>query len=272
METNMDKSWMNLSRVDPRYLQGLIDFMAFACKDIQVGETEISCPCKNCKNMCRKKIQIVKDHLVVNGFCSSYTVWIFHGERSQPRDRDIDNVGHGNFDGQNDMEEMIRDAFGIPPIHAQDINIDPPSAVVHGPDEETTKFFKLLKEAEQELYPGCQKFSLLSFVVLLMHIKCLSGWSNKSFIMLLKLLKDAFPVGELLPDSFNGCRKLLGGLGLDYHKIHACPKDCMVYWGENINRVDCKVCHSPRFKQLDEQTDGPKKEGKEDCSVLSIDP
>lgn len=34
----MDKSWMNLSRADPRYLQGLIDFMAFACKDIYDGK------------------------------------------------------------------------------------------------------------------------------------------------------------------------------------------------------------------------------------------
>ncbi|KAH7835951.1 hypothetical protein Vadar_031397 [Vaccinium darrowii] len=262
METNMDKSWMNLSRLDPRYLQGVIDFMAFARKNIRDGETEISCPCKKCHNFVRKKIDVVKEHLVVNGISPSYTVWIFHGERSQPRDQGIENSGQGNFDGQNDMEEMIRDAFGIPPIHAQDMNVDPPRAGSCGPDEQTIKFFKLLKEAEQELYPGCQKFSLLSFIVRLMHIKCLGGWSNKSFTMLLKLLKDAFPAAELLPDSFNACRKLLGGLGLEYHKVHACPQDCMLYWGEDANRVYCKVCHSPRYKQLEDETDGPKKGGK----------
>ncbi|KAH7852547.1 hypothetical protein Vadar_026176 [Vaccinium darrowii] len=128
METNMDKSWMNLSRLDPRYLQGVIDFMAFARKNIRDGETEISCPCKKFHNFVRKKIDVVKEHLVVNGISPSYTIWIFHGERSQPRDQDIENSGQGNFDGQNDMEEMIRDAFGIPLIHAQDMNVDPPPA------------------------------------------------------------------------------------------------------------------------------------------------
>lgn len=71
METNMDKSWMNLSRLDPRYIQGVIDFMAFACKNIRDGETEIPCPRKKCHNFIRNKINIVKEHLVVDGISPS---------------------------------------------------------------------------------------------------------------------------------------------------------------------------------------------------------
>ncbi|KAG5548104.1 hypothetical protein RHGRI_013710 [Rhododendron griersonianum] len=206
METNMDKSWINLPRLDPRYLQGVIDFMEFACKNILDRQTEIACPCKNCHNLARKNIDLVKEHLVVNGFTPSYTVWIFHGEKSQPTNCGVENSGCGNFNGQDEMQEMVRDAFGIPPIQAHDIdldpplgdgnNLDPPLGDGHTLDEETTKFFKLLKEAERELYPGCQKFSLLSFLVALMHIKCLCGWSNKSFTKLLKLLKKALPEGN----------------------------------------------------------------------------
>ena len=79
--------------------------------------------------------------------------------------------------------------------------------------------------------------------------------------MLLKLLKDAFPEGEILPDSFAASRKLLGGLGLDYHKVHACPNDCMLYWGENGERNDCKVCRRLRYKKFDEQANELNKEG-----------
>ena len=57
------------------------------------------------------------------------------------------------------------------------------------PNDEATKFYSFLKDAEKELYPGCTKFTKLAFVIRLIHIKCLNGWRNKSFMMLLELLK-----------------------------------------------------------------------------------
>ncbi|KAL5805069.1 hypothetical protein ACOSQ3_031869 [Xanthoceras sorbifolium] len=42
-------------------------------------------------------------------------------------------------------------------------------------------------------------FSNLSFLVKLMHIKCINGWSNKSFNMLLEILKDPFPMSLECP-------------------------------------------------------------------------
>ena len=50
-------------------------------------------------------------------------------------------------------------------------------------------FDELLKEAQQELYLGCSKFSKLSFIVKLFHIKVYNKWSNKSFDMLLDFLQ-----------------------------------------------------------------------------------
>lgn len=75
------------------------------------------------------------------------------------------------------------------------------------PNEEAEKFYRLLKDAEQEFYAGCNKFLRLSFIVKLLHIKCLSGWSNKSFTMLLDVLKDALPEGETLPNSYYKAKK-----------------------------------------------------------------
>lgn len=154
---------------------------------------------------------------------------------------------------------MLYEGFGLPPPSF--IHEAASSGIKQGPDEKTEKFFNLLKEAERELYPECQKFSTLSFIVRLLHIKCLSGWSDKSFMMLLELLKDSFPKGETLPKSFYATRKLLRDLGLDYHKVHACPRDCSLYWKETAGMDDCIVCQMPRYKQFEgEENDVKKKQ------------
>ena len=59
---------------------------------------------------------------------------------------------------------------------------------VQGPNEESLQFLKLLKDVEEPCYEGCTKFSKLSFIVYLYHLKCLLGWSNKSLLELLVLL------------------------------------------------------------------------------------
>ena len=50
-----------------------------------------------------------------------------------------------------------------------------------------SNFLKLLRDAEEELFPGCKTFSKLSFIVHLYHIKCLGGWTEKSFTKVLEL-------------------------------------------------------------------------------------
>ena len=40
--------------------------------------------------------------------------------------------------------------------------------------------------------------------------------------MLLKLLKDAFPIGTFIPKSFYESKRKLCDLGLGYDSIHAC--------------------------------------------------
>ncbi|XP_049378073.1 uncharacterized protein LOC125842813 [Solanum stenotomum] len=118
-----------------------------------------------------------------------------------------------------------------------------------GFDKKTEELFRLLKEVERELYPG-SKYSLHSFLVRLLHLKRLNGWSNKSFSMLLELLKDVLPEGETLPKSFYDSKKIIKDLGLEYKKIHACPNDCMIYWNETKDRTSCKFCKALRYKQF----------------------
>ncbi|XP_060213667.1 uncharacterized protein LOC132640887 isoform X2 [Lycium barbarum] len=245
----MDKSWLNIShRNNPLYENGAKEFLHFASLD-RPDSSEILCPCRKCRNMIFVPTDLIVEHIVVDGFLTSYTTWIYHGERSSS------SVSVDKLDRDDEMQDMLHEAFGIPPTSGfVDIDIDGDGfggSNLHnkGFDKKTEEFFNLLKEAERELYPG-SKYSLLSFLVPLLHLKCLNGWSNNSFSMLLELLKDVLPEGETLPKSFNDAKKIIKDLGLEYKKIHACPNDCMIYWNEMKDRTDCKFCKAPRYKHF----------------------
>ena len=94
---------------------------------------------------------------------------------------------------------------------------------------------KLLEDANQPCYEGCKHFSKLSAIVHLYHIKRLNCCTNKLFTMLLQFLLDFLPSNAKLPKDFYEAKKIIKGLGLSYEKIHACPKDCALYWKENAN-------------------------------------
>ncbi|MED6135910.1 hypothetical protein PIB30_118014 [Stylosanthes scabra] len=83
-----------------------------------------------------------------------------------------------------------------------------PSHEFEEPNEDAKGFYRLLKDAEQKLYPGCDKFTKLSCVVRLFQMKCLNGWSDVSFDSLLRLLSEILPVGNVLPKSVYEEKKL----------------------------------------------------------------
>ena len=116
--------------------------------------------------------------------------------------------------------DALNDACG--PID-KDINLEE-STNTHG------NFENLFHEANRELYPGCKKFSALTFLVKLMHVKVLNCWSDKSFDMLLQLLIDVFPEGSIIPKTYYDAKKMLRELGLGYNSIHACKYDCVLFW------------------------------------------
>ena len=65
--------------------------------------------------------------------------------------------------------------------------------------------------------------------------------------MIIQLLHDAFEQANL-PSSGYEATKIVDKLCLNYTKIHACPNDCMLYWGEDKDKQNCKVCNTSRWK------------------------
>ena len=126
------------------------------------------------------------------------------------------------------------------------------SRVQEGLNEEAKKFYRLVEEGKQELFPGCKNFSKLSFMIRLLLYKTLHGLSNVAFDDLLQLLKEMIPEAKL-PANFTQAKNIVRDLGLDYKKIPACPNDCMLYWKEYEHVDVCHICHTSKWKQMKEK-------------------
>nr|XP_027120117.1 uncharacterized protein LOC113737066 [Coffea arabica] len=167
------------------------------------------------------------DHLKVVGFIKGYNNWIAHGELSNYNEATSNskNTSIGVSNGTNDMQDLVHDVFGIP-HGTNELNREGDIPV-----SEAEKFYKLIDDFQQDLYNGCKNFSKLSFIIRLLHLKCLGKMSNKIFNMIVELLREAFPEAMTnLPSSYYEAEKLTNTLGLGYEKIDACPNDCSVYW------------------------------------------
>uniref|UniRef100_J3L5B7 Uncharacterized protein n=1 Tax=Oryza brachyantha TaxID=4533 RepID=J3L5B7_ORYBR len=153
----MDKSWMNSdARHIKAYLRGVNDFMAFAFRN-----------------------------------SAGYTTWNLHRETSSSY------VNTDNGDGvelveesseEDDISALLRDlACGLDDRGDFDHN-----SSVELP-KELVDLQKLVEANSQELFPNCKKYTKLRFLIRLLHIKLLGGWTDRSFDLILDLFNDVLP-------------------------------------------------------------------------------
>ncbi|XP_019434448.1 PREDICTED: uncharacterized protein LOC109341097 [Lupinus angustifolius] len=196
----------------------------------------------------------VFSHLLQKGFPRKYTFWYMHGEKHVQDNVETIAQPQEEWVRQYPMQDMLDDVFGIfddsgiqDSGHSNIPNDDQPRGDASKAQQEKIK--EQLGDGNEELYPGCKKYSKISFIVLLYHIKVLCSATDKTFSMIIDLLNDAFPHAKL-PASLYEAKKLIKKLGLSYEKIHACPNNCMLYWGslEDKKRDNCKICNASRWK------------------------
>ena len=189
----MDKSWIYIkNKLDPKYIQGTDEFIEFAYLNKPLG-SKVYCPCKKCVNLRFETRKGIRDHIIIHGFDTNYTRWTIHGEPINPFNGNETNVNQGSNE-KDDMIGLVHEALGVPRHDGSFAENEIPKNTSMEPNEETKNFFKLLADAERELYPNCKKFTTLSFIVRLLYIKVLNGWTDASFDMLIELLNEAFPV------------------------------------------------------------------------------
>ncbi|XP_027156993.1 uncharacterized protein LOC113758246 [Coffea eugenioides] len=250
----MDKTWMQKNRRSKEYWDGLQKILDYAFQNSSINGM-ILCPCKECKcGVCitRENAEL---HLKVYGFVKGYTHWAAHGEfvySSAPKPTSHD-ISHGVRDELDDMHGLVHDALGIP--EQDHTRIDGTEYKSQLPNVEAEKFYNLIDNSNKELYSGCKRFSKLSFMIRLLHLKCLGKLSNKIFDMLLDLLKETFPDAmDGLPKSYYEAEKLMKELGLGYDKYDACPNDCHMRWHTEGRTKDGNMRHpadSPSWQTFD---------------------
>ncbi|KAH0714949.1 hypothetical protein KY284_007854 [Solanum tuberosum] len=189
------KDWRDLTRYSKEYIAGVESFLDFAYSYGDPQGEEIQCPCAKCCNIRWTRKNVVYDHLICYGFVKGYIRWINHGEW------DI------NLNVDDDMDYSCDDIDGL--LNDQFRDVVQAEGVYDGPNEDAKKFYNLVEEASQELYP--------------------------------ELLKEAMP--ELnIPPSYNKTKSMVKNLDLDYEKIDACPNDCMLFKNDHKDDEFCHTC------------------------------
>ncbi|XP_060177729.1 uncharacterized protein LOC132607651 [Lycium barbarum] len=236
------KHWVGGEKSTNEYDRGVKYFLDKACGRASQGN-EILCPCKRCFNRYWHTRTVVENHLFGYGFVNGYTKWVFHGEGFSSTDMPHPTNDDETSDMHDDIDGLLYDTFRN--VEGDLLH----EGVREGPSEDAKRFFKLVEEGKQELYPGCKNVSKLSFTIRLYLFKCIHGLSNVAFSDLLDLMKEAFSFAQL-PESFNKAKKVIKDLGLGYEKIHACPNDYMLFWNDNAKIDNCSVCGSSRWKNV----------------------
>ncbi|CAH9124015.1 unnamed protein product [Cuscuta epithymum] len=250
-----DRSWMYQRKlVDGQpnlaYIAGVQFFIEFSCNhpDESMNDSKLKCPCAKCKHFKYLAVDTVTSHLLRHGFTPGYYEWDKHGEPYNViNNYDQDNTyvaSHMEVDETQPIRQMVFDAAGpsFHPTSFENQNIE------EDPNPESKKFFDMLNAAEEELWPGCETHSQLSFMSRLLSLKSENNWSDKSFDQLLPLIKEGQPEGSKVPTSFYETKKLVRGLGLPVEKIDCCNMGCMLFWGKHKDLLKCKLCGHQRYK------------------------
>ncbi|XP_028119495.1 uncharacterized protein LOC114316985 [Camellia sinensis] len=251
----MDKSWMMIrDRLKSKeHQQGVKSFIDFATKDLGLHD-DIRCPCVDFLNGTKHSRQVVRLHLIRRGIACSYRTLVHHRERVPLRH---DQPSVSNDAGERDGAEIfdIDDHLGESPTMLEEIYMsglmddhidEEPNSSER---ENLVKFIRLFDDARRKVYSECEKFSVLSFVIKMLHIKVYNKWGNKSFDMVMQVFKDILPkCHETVPWTLYESKKFLRELRLGYEAIHACKNDCILFWKDNAKLDNCLTCKESRYK------------------------
>ncbi|XP_062006028.1 uncharacterized protein LOC133723227 [Rosa rugosa] len=233
----MDKSWINKYRDTLKYELGVENFLLFAEENAS-NPKKIHYPCSKCVNFKEKSIKVIRGHLYAYGFSLSYTNWMWHGEptlsscASAPSGLGIPQNPHFGYE----TIDICQVAFNEGDY-----------------DEESYEFNKFVEEAERSLFEDSEH-TKLDALVQLHNLKARFGMSDTCFSELLATVGSLLPKDNVLPQTLYEAKKTLTNLGLQYEKIHACPKDCILYRKEFSDETTCPKCGVSRWKLKKDKT------------------
>ncbi|XP_066357918.1 uncharacterized protein [Miscanthus floridulus] len=237
-----DRGWMysgwKRGRPTNEWVEKTNEFLdrAYSIPELVESDT-IKCPCAMCRNYFRHKRPKIELHLCHNGYKENYQTWTSHGERRENHEHviglEVQPEGFGETDRMDDM--LVDLAGGHPPL-----------------DEETPTgfaeaFYRMAVSADERVHDQTLH-SRLSTVARLLAIKSQYNLSVACYDNYVGLVHELLPPNSKIPQDFYRSKKLLEGLGMQYHKIDVCEKNCMLYYKDNKNKDTCDICGTSRYK------------------------
>ena len=228
------------------FIDGLDKFINFAVQHpSRMDGSKIRCPCARCDNKNFLYTDTVKEHLVRRGFTKNYYDWRFHYDvEASSSSRQIESM---HCDPPlNPYQHMVHDAWGQSGAH-EHWQYVLPTYMPEPPFNESQQFYNLLEASKSDLWDGCD-YSELSTNARIMTMKSEHRMSQRAVDELCQFMEERLPKPNRMPNSFYKCKKQMQTLDMPHLKIHCCKKGCMIYWREDENRTECKVCGQARFK------------------------
>jgi len=273
---------MKLQRSSREYIRGVMALVKFS-REHESRKWVIVCPYKKCFLGKSWSCEVVFAHLTSGaGIIEGYTEWIMHEEslvppvhnetiHEAPRTLQVDSIPL--HEGSSGMQDMLTDIFVMHDVcvevgesqvgveaeaeaEAKSVDVE-----IEDSNRVPNKLEELLKDADTPLH-GNTKHNKLGAIVRLFSIKCMGGWSNTSLSMLLKFINELMHPDASLPKDTYEAKKYLKDLGLEYEKISACRKGCMLFWRENEKLDKCTFCNESRWKDDLTNEDGSTKSSK----------
>ncbi|CAM6094092.1 unnamed protein product [Calypogeia fissa] len=108
------------------------------------------------------------------------------------------------------------------------------------------------EEAKQQactpIFEGA-RLSRLSAILGLLNIQAKHKGSNSMLSDIFQFYHDLMlPEENVLPGSWSEAKKVLSSMSMEYHIIHACVNDCMLFHGDTAHVTQCTVCGEQRYE------------------------
>jgi hypothetical protein len=121
-------------------------------------------------------------------------------------------------DDENRMDDMIADTGMEYDLGSRDQH----------PPPDVQNIYMILAASEEKVHDGTA-LTVLQAMTCLMAMKSKYNFSNQCYNDIIKLIIDLIPVKHNMSKDLYQSKKIVVGLAMNYEKIDACEKNCMLF-------------------------------------------
>jgi hypothetical protein len=117
------------------------------------------------------------------------------------------------------------------------------------PPPKVQNFYRLLAASQEKVHNGTE-MTILRAVTRLMGIKSKYNFLNQCYNDIMKFIIDQSPAKHNMSKDLYQSNKIFPTLEMDYEKIDACEKNCMMFWKEHKDDTECMHYGRSRYVKV----------------------